>query len=100
MRGSIARSNCSGGIEGRPLTLPSGIWTLEKHQDFAKFKEAISNGQCAETYFLEHPVTLTAGAAVADTVFDEVTPILLSASYLTGMTVTVQRSTMRTTISV
>jgi hypothetical protein len=76
------------------LTLPSGTWTLERQPNFDQSKEAIAGGQCAETYFLENPVPLAAGAAVVDRAFAEITPTLLAASYLTGLSVTVQRSTM------
>jgi hypothetical protein len=82
------------------LILPSGTWRLEQHPSFAEFKKGISEGKCAETYYLEYPVTLDAGMAVADKTFDEVTPILLAASYLTGLSVTVERSTMASEICI
>jgi hypothetical protein len=82
------------------LALASGTWTLTQHPDFAQFKEAIGRGQVGETYFLENPVTLTASPAVVDSAFHEITPILLAASYLTGLSVTIQRSTMGSEISI
>lgn len=83
-------------IPGNPgtldLSLPSGTWTLTQDPNFATAMAAIGKGRCAETYILEHPVSLDAGAAVADAVFEEVIPILLAASYATGLSVTIKRS--------
>jgi len=59
---------------------------------FCAAQKAIQNGQVAETYFLEHPVSMDGGAAAVDRAFDELTPILLAMTFLTGMSVTVQRS--------
>ncbi|MGE3714285.1 MAG: hypothetical protein AB7F82_07130 [Alphaproteobacteria bacterium] len=84
-------------IPGNPgmvdLPLPSGTWTLTKGQNFASDVEAIGKGQCVETYILEHPVSMDAGSAAVDEAFDEITPILLAASYATGLSVTIKRST-------
>jgi hypothetical protein len=74
-----------GDPETLELATPSGTWTLERFADYEKSKAAIANGQCAHTYILEHP---------APAAFDELTPILLGASYATGLTVTIRRSTM------
>jgi hypothetical protein len=91
-------------LPGDPRTLslgtPSGTWTLERFPEYARSKAAIAEGQCANTYYLEHPVTLDAGAAVVDTAFNEITPILLGASYATGMSVTVTRSTMASEVMI
>lgn len=82
------------------ITLPSGIWTLEQLPQFAIHKDAISKGQCAETYFLENQVTHCAGSALMDQAFDEITPILLAASYLTGLSVTIRRSTIGSEVAI
>lgn len=91
-------------IPGDPLkidlSLPSGIWTLERHPDFIRFKDAIGSGQCAETYFLENQVSPADGAALVDQAFNEITPILLAASYLTGQSVTIKRSTMGSEVTI
>src|SRR5262245_39665459 len=85
-------------LPGDPETVtvatPSGTWTLARHANYDRSKATIAEGQCANTYYLEHPVELTAGAAVVDKAFDEMTPILLGASYATGTSVTVKDSTM------
>jgi hypothetical protein len=85
-------------LPGDPETLalatPSGTWTLKRFPEYAKSKAAIAEGKSANTYYLEHPVTLAAGAAAVEAAFNEITPILLGASYATGMSVTVKRSTM------
>jgi hypothetical protein len=79
--------------EGIELTLPSGTWTLERHPQFAEFKQAMAGGQSAETYILEHQ-------AATDRAFEELTPILLAASYLTGLSVTIRRSTMGSEVAI
>jgi hypothetical protein len=83
------------------LALPSGTWTLERHPNYAEFKQAIGEGKCAETYFLEHPVDLRVDkSAAVDRAFDEITPILLAASFLTGMSVTIKRSTPQSDVMI
>lgn len=80
------------------LIVPSGKWTLQRMPDFAQTKAAMATGKCAETYFVENQVSLSQ-TELADQAFDELTPILLGTSYATGLTVTVQRSTMGSEIS-
>jgi len=82
------------------LTLPSGNWTLEQQPELSVGKDAIAKGQCAETYFLENPVSPSAGAAVAERAFDEITPILLASSYLTGLSVTIRHSTLSSEVAI
>jgi hypothetical protein len=77
----------------------SGTWTLTRYAEYEKSKAAIAEGKCANTYYLEHPATLAAGAAV-DRAFDEITPLLLAASYATGMSVTVKSSTMGSELTI
>jgi hypothetical protein len=81
------------------LATPSGRWTLTRFADYENSKAAIAEGKCANTYYLEHPITRKAGAAVVDAALDEITPILLGASYATGMSVTVKSSTMGSEVS-
>lgn len=76
------------------LKLPSGSWTLTQHPRFAAFREAISRGQSAETYYLENTIALSDGAALVDAAMQEITAILLAASFATGLSVTIERSTM------
>ena len=82
------------------LTLPSAAWTLNKHPTFDNSKTALERGQCAETYFLTTPVSMSAGRANFDAAFNEVTPIFLAASYATGLTVTSRRSTQASEIKI
>jgi hypothetical protein len=83
------------------LALPSGTWTLEQCPDFGLSKHAVTTGnQCAETYFIEHPVSMDQGSAAVDKAFDEITPLLLAAAYLTGLSVTIERSTPTSDVSV
>lgn len=84
-------------IPGVPQSLtintPSGKWTLDKAAFYATSITAINKGQCAHTYALEHPVSMAAnGAAACDSAFAEVTPLLLGASYLSGLSVTAKQS--------
>jgi hypothetical protein len=74
------------------VTTATGTWNFTQESQFARFQTAIQNHQCAETYILEHAVSVSDGAAACDRAFDELTPILLGASYLLGLSVTVKRS--------
>ena len=70
-----------------------GDWILARAANFALGQNAILNlHQCAETYEAEHPVTLAAGAAVADATASEMLAICLGASYATGLSVTTRRA--------
>jgi hypothetical protein len=71
------------------LNLPSGTWELEQTPVFSKSKGHIAKGMCAETYFMRHPATM---GSAADAAYEEVTPILLGASFTTGLAVTSRRS--------
>ena len=83
-------------------------WKLIKMPNFAETKAAITGGAAlrpqhlpvGETYFLENPISLNSGAAVAERAYDEITPILLAASYATGLTVTIGRSTMGSEVGI
>jgi hypothetical protein len=66
----------------------SGTWELSKFAKYGESKTAISNGQCAHTYAIENSVSMDDEAAACDANFDEMTPILLGASYISGLSVT------------
>lgn len=74
------------------LSTPTGIWTLRQHADFNNFQAAIQNHQCAETYEIDHPVSMQDGSAKCDFALEEMTPILLGATYFLGLSVTSIRS--------
>jgi hypothetical protein len=74
--------------EALDIATPSGTWRLERAAFYDRSKAAILEGKCARTYVLEHPVSMDDGAAACDTAFEEVTPLLLGAAYLTAMSVT------------
>lgn len=92
-------------IPGDPDSLPiasaGGLWTLTKAPGFASTKAALTGANVArpkqplvgETYFLENPVDPRAGYGAVDAAIEEITPILLAASYATGLSVTIERST-------
>jgi len=89
------------------IATPAGPWKLFKTPDFAAMKATITTGALrprelpvGETYFLENAVGRQSGAAALDRAFDEVTPILLAASYATGMSVTIERSTMGSSLAI
>ncbi|AJY27733.1 hypothetical protein BTM_1578 [Burkholderia thailandensis 34] len=89
------------------LTTPAGTWTLTKAPNYAAMKQLITTPAqrpqqlpVAETYFLENPVGMQDGSAAVDRALDEVTPILLAASYATGRSVTIERSTMGSSIQI
>lgn len=70
----------------------SGDWELSKFAKYDESKAAITNGQCAHTYAIESAVSMDDGAAECDLSLDEMTPILLGASYLSGLSVTAKVS--------
>ena len=70
----------------------TGEWELHKFQKYAESKSAIAKGQCALTYSIENLVSMENGAALCDASLEEMTPILLGASYLSGLSVTANRS--------
>lgn len=83
-------------VPGAPQSLsintPLGTWKLDKAAFYATSITAIRNGQCAYTYALEHPVSMANGAAAYDLALAEVSPLLLGASYLSGLSVTAKQS--------
>ncbi|MGN8086091.1 hypothetical protein ACTJK6_08600 [Ralstonia sp. 22086] len=90
------------------LSTPAGPWKLIKMEDFVAMKSRITSTSVrpaelpvGETYFLENPVAMSnGGAAAVDRAIEELTPVLLAASYATGLSVTVQRATMGSDISI
>jgi hypothetical protein len=54
--------------------------------------KALQSGQCANTYAIEHPVSMDDGSAACDKALGEMTPLLLGASYLWGLSVTAKHS--------
>jgi hypothetical protein len=92
-------------IPNNPSSLilkPTNIeWTLTRCPNFSTAQQAMQSGQCADTYFLDTPISLdTHGRGVADTALDEMTPILLGAAYATGLAVTSHRSTMSSEVKI
>lgn len=70
------------------ITSPSGQWFFERSSDYFEYKEAINNNQCAHTYSIDIGTSRTDGAAAFDSALAEMTPILLGASFLSGLAVT------------
>jgi hypothetical protein len=89
---------CNLVIPGDPeeleLKTPSGIWHLERESRYAEVKQAIEQGQIGETYCLMTNVVVgqSGRSAALDAVCDELVPICLAASYLTGASVAITRS--------
>ena len=90
------------------LSTPAGPWKFIKVPDFVATKSRVTSTSVrpeelpiGETYFLENTVGMSNGTAAAvDRAIEELTPILLAASYATGLSVTVQRATMGSEISI
>ncbi len=75
------------------LTTPSGTWELRQEPHFAQAKMAIQGGQIAETYTIATQVNVVGSRVAAmDAAFDELLPICLAATYLTGMSVATTRA--------
>jgi len=82
-----------GAAQTLKLNTPCGVWTFEKDANFNDAQKAMAKGQCAETYIVDHPVSMRDGATACDEAVNEMTPILLAASYFLGLSVTAKRST-------
>lgn len=91
-------------IPGEPdncrIGTPSGGWDLEKSANYSQSKDAINNGQCAHTYAIENAASMDDGSAVVDSSFDEMTPLLLGASFLSGLSATVRASLPYSDVSI
>ncbi len=71
----------------------TGSWEFEQEPNFGALKDAVVNRvQCAETHTGQHPASMGDGAGVCDRAFEELLPLCLGASYLTGRSVTCRRS--------
>ncbi|HEU5404106.1 MAG TPA: hypothetical protein VFU86_22310, partial [Terriglobales bacterium] len=83
-------------IPGAPQTVavktPSGTWTADKASFYAQSLQAMQGGLCANTYSIEHPDSMNDGSVACDLAFDEMTPLLLGAPYLSGLSVTAKHS--------
>jgi len=82
------------------ISAVSGNWELKKFARYPESKNAIFNGQCAQTYAIENDISMDDGAAACDTNLDEMTPILLGTSYLFGLSVTVKSSLPHSDITI
>ena len=89
-----------GDPEELSMTTSSGNWTITKYAQFLESKNAISRGQCAHTYSLENSVSMKDGAAACGACLEDMTPILLGTSYLSGLSVTVKSSLPYSDISI
>lgn len=84
-------------IPGDPDTIsfvtPAGTWDLRKHPQFDDFRTAVvDGGKCAETYSVEGETAYAGGRSAAlDALFQELIPICLGSSYLTGLSVAPSR---------
>lgn len=91
-------------IPGEPnncrISTASGGWDLEKNTNYLQSKDAISNGQCAHTYAIKNEVSMDDGAAAVDSSFEEMTPLLLGASFLSGLSVTAKSSLPQSDVTI
>jgi len=71
-----------------------GTWELEREHRYLEVKQALADGRVGETYSIMTDVVVgpSGRAASLDAVFDELLPICLASSYLTGASVAVSRS--------
>jgi hypothetical protein len=86
--------------EKASISTSSGDWLFQKGAGFVKCKDAISNNQCAHTYSIEIATSIDDGSAACDTALDEMTPILLGASFLSGLAVTARLSLPHSDVSI
>lgn len=78
-----------GDPENVKITTSSGEWNILKYAaKFQESKNAIDVGQCAQTYSIENGASLEDSSEICEKCFEEMTPILLGMSYLSGLSVT------------
>lgn len=82
------------------LSTQAGHWLVSKSSTFATDLPKINQGMCAETYDLVFPLPSdNTRSVVKSAAFDELLPICLAMSFVTGMAVTFQRSMPNSAIS-
>lgn len=93
-------------IPGDPSALnirtDSGSWTIDQEHNFQQVKQEIeANGKVGITYaaWIDVPIGANGRSASLDTAFEELLPLCLGASYLTGLAVTPPGSTPQSFIS-
>jgi len=91
-----------GSPEEVELKTPAGTWTLVRFHDFDKVVSHITNkGGCGTTYSAEFPLpTDSTRGQVMEDAFAELLPICFSASFATGMAVTIRGHTMMSEVQV
>jgi len=89
-----------GDPEQASITTCSGTWFFQRIAEFAKCKNAISNNQCAHTYSIEIATSMRDGAAACDAALDEMIPLLLGSSFLSGLAVTSKNSLPHSEVSI
>lgn len=91
-------------IPGEPdscrISTSAGGWDLEKSANYSQSKDALANGQCAHTYAIENDASMDDGSAVVDSSLEEMTPLLLGASFLSGLSVTARASLPHSDVSI
>lgn len=91
-------------IPGEPdnckISTSSGDWNLEKSTNYSQSKDAIVSGQCAHTYAIENDASMDDSSSAVDSSLEEMTPILLGASFLSGLSVTVRASLPNSDVSI
>lgn len=83
-----------GAVKNFDLRTPSGVWTFNKAPNFDELAPKIKNsGACGNTYSMMFSLPDDATrSSIMDSAFDEVLPICLAASFVTGMSVTIRNS--------
>ena len=89
-----------GDPEKASISTSSGEWFFQRSAEFDKCKDAISNNQCAHTYSIEIATSMDDGAAACDASLDEMTPILLGSSFISGLAVTSKISLPHSDVSI
>lgn len=84
------------------ISTPSGGWKLVRVEDYARVKTVITAARgrqaselpIVDTYILVHANSGESSSTVDEKAWDELTPILLAASFATGMSVTIRDGTL------
>lgn len=98
---SVVNLLIPGDPEELEINTVAGHWKISKYGNYQDSKLAICDKyQCAHTYSLENSVSMSDGSAQCDIQFDEITPILLGASFLSGLAVTIKCSLPHSEVSI
>lgn len=74
------------------LQTPCGTWSFQQVPNFGQAHQAVLQGATTNTYTTTFPLPVSGPSSLKDAAFEEVVPICLAASFVTGAAVTIKHS--------